>query len=653
VGPDWTDGLSLPLASKLRFFHAPGLPFGLLGVVGLSMPVLAHAFSGEPANLQRQHEDGPDLRQVVRQLGDLDDEKAGKARATLRARGPAVIPVVFDECHRSVERAARGVPGDESAEIRVSDDEVALQGAMARVLQDVGRDAVPQLRALVRAGDSCRHVALWALEGMDEAARAATPEALASLTDPDPVVRRAAVELVAHWCPEMDDRTFTRLLRDQDVLVRNQAVSAAVQCGVRGPAVGPLVEILLDGTEHVWTRQEAARALGLVAGKREDARRALEEASHDDNIYVRYAAERELSEGGGERETCAQLARTLASNADERSRAAAARALGALRGVPECAVEALLRALREDEGFYIPDEALKALGELGPLAVSAVDDLILLERPEDAPVDPDRVRDTLVKIGPGGIPRLVYHLRMNGPSADEDTIGTWGLASAVLRELGKAPVPELAEALWDPTRRNPALITLRALGPAAEQAIPDLVKLYRQDPTTRWGVLQALYAMGGKACPARDLIEEVQRAPDTREADRRDAERALTALASCPVAGEAADQSLLEHLVDMWSIPSQQELARGPLRSVLPVRIFRFELDVTADGVRELFLGSTWGGSRQGVPWVVYSAESDGRYRPLGVATFGFDTFLYKPENSTLFALRSPGQGQRWPQSAC
>jgi hypothetical protein len=109
---------------------------------------------------------------------------------------------------------------------------------------------------------------------------------------------------------------------------------------------------------------------------------------------------------------------------------------------------------------------------------------------------------------------------------------------------------------------------------------------------------------------------------------------------------EAADQSLLEHLVDMWSIPSQQELAQNPLRSVLPVRIFRFELDVTADGIPELFLGSTWGGSRQGVPWVVYRVESDGRYRPLGTATFGFDTFLYKPEDSTLFALRSPGQGQ-------
>jgi HEAT repeat protein len=233
-------------------------------------------------------------------------------------------------------------------------------------------------------------------------------------------------------------------------------------------------------------------------------------------------------------ETCARLADMLASDADESARGAAAQALGELRGDPKCAVEALVRVVREDPGTYVPDEALKALGELGPLAVSAVDDLVPLERPEDAPVDPFRVRDTLIKIGPGGIPRLVYHLRMNGPSADEDTIRTWGLASAILREFGEAGVPELAEALWDPTRRNPALITLRALGPAAEQAIPDLVKLYRQDPTTRWGVLQALYAMGGKACPARDLIEEVQQAPDTREADRRDAERALTALASCP-----------------------------------------------------------------------------------------------------------------------
>jgi HEAT repeat protein len=43
------------------------------------------------------------------------------------------------------------------------------------------------------------------------------------------------------------------------------------------------------------TRQEAARALGLVAAEREGARHALEDASHDKNLYVRSAAEKALS----------------------------------------------------------------------------------------------------------------------------------------------------------------------------------------------------------------------------------------------------------------------------------------------------------------------------------------------------------------------
>ena len=110
--------------------------------------------------------------------------------------------------------------------------------------------------------------------------------------------------------------------------------------------------------------------------------------------------------------------------------------------------------------------------------------------------------------------------------------------------------------------------------------------------------------------------------------------------------GAAADEPLLDHLVAVWSIPSEADFSKNPLSSEAPVEVLRFELDVTHDGVPELFLGTTWATGRQGVAWLVHSRQSDGRFRPLGVATFGYEKFLYKPEDSMIFALRSPGGGQ-------
>jgi hypothetical protein len=75
-----------------------------------------------------------------------------------------------------------------------------------------------------------------------------------------------------------------------------------------------------------------------------------------------------------------------------------------------------------------------------------------------------------------------------------------------------------------------------------------------------------------------------------------------------------------------------------------PIEVFRMELDVTGDGKTELFLGTTWGASRRGVPWVVYTIEA-GRYRPLGSIEFSYESFYYPASGSTLFGPRGGGPG--------
>jgi hypothetical protein len=71
----------------------------------------------------------------------------------------------------------------------------------------------------------------------------------------------------------------------------------------------------------------------------------------------------------------------------------------------------------------------------------------------------------------------------------------------------------------------------------------------------------------------------------------------------------------------------------------MPIKVFRMELDVTGDGKPELFLGTTLGIGRTGMPWAVYSPRADGRYRPLGVIYFHYTDFYYSSNSSFLCSL--------------
>jgi hypothetical protein len=122
---------------------------------------------------------------------------------------------------------------------------------------------------------------------------------------------------------------------------------------------------------------------------------------------------------------------------------------------------------------------------------------------------------------------------------------------------------------------------------------------------------------------------------------------ALSVLAlgiAAPDAGSGA--TILEHLEALWSIPGARELAdRGLDTSAYPIQVLLMQLDVTKDGVPELFVGQTWTTSRRGVPWLVYTRQADGRYRPLGLLEFGPGVFLYLPSESLIFTIGSAGGG--------
>jgi len=238
---------------------------------------------------------------------------------------------------------------------------------------------------------------------------------------------------------------------------------------------------------------------------------------------------------------CARLAKQLKSDPDEKQRAAAATALGGLHDDSECAVKALFGAVRDDDTYYVPYAALHALGALGPIAVSAVDDLMQVDRGAKPPLNPDLLRETLIKIGPSAIPRLIFHLRMSPPVANdpdqftyEDKIGTCGLASSALKGIGKDVVPALISALSDPERSWGAALTLASMGPAAADAAPALMALYERQPSARVSILSALYGMGGTACAARDFLKKLLLSPEVQGFERQQVEGALANLRDCP-----------------------------------------------------------------------------------------------------------------------
>jgi HEAT repeat protein len=182
----------------------------------------------------------------------------------------------------------------------------------------------------------------------------------------------------------------------------------------------------------------------------------------------------------------------------------AARALGNIGRQPERVVPELDRLLKDDSpvvrthaayaaGRYGPDaapavpalaEALgdpevevriaaaRALGEIGPAAQAAVSALIRALDDASGAVTLDAA-DALVRIGAPAVPALVQSL--NQPPLA-------GLVANTLGQIGpaaEAAVPALIRLIdsADDQSRREAILALAAIGPAAREAAPRLVKL--------------------------------------------------------------------------------------------------------------------------------------------------------------------------------
>jgi HEAT repeat protein len=108
---------------------------------------------------------------------------------------------------------------------------------------------------------------------------------------------------------------------------------------------------------------------------------------------------------------------------------------------------------------------------------------------------------------------------------DHISLRTWAISNGLGR-IGAAGVPALRELLSDPTVRTVTVIAIGEMGPAAEAAVPDLIKILDDNrPLTRMMACESLAKIGPAARGAIPAL--TKKLQDEHGGVRRDARDAL------------------------------------------------------------------------------------------------------------------------------
>ena len=423
-------------------------------------------------------------------------------------------------------------------------DKVAIAAILA--LGMIGPEATAAVPELVRAlrddDPRVRWFAAGALASIGPGAKASVPaliEALRSkdvatggevtfwngaMSREDGPIRLAAAVALGRIGPESRAAVpdLVRALRDPDARVRSETAQAL---GAIGPAAGAAVAELVrmmsrDADDEV--ADLAAEALGRIGAA---AVPAVSEILRGRDPDARIRAVKALGAAGPKAAAAtADLLRALGDR-DEELRTAAAAALGRIGHGPEAkaAIPALIAALK-DPDWKVRQHAAVALGQIGPMTDRVIAALIVgLKDPEEAVAL--RASDALTLIGTSALPPVLALLRDEDRAVRQSAIGTlvdFGRAAhtpgdeteAHARERAAAARAALRSALGDRDERVRfgASEALRRLG---KEAVPDLIAALG-DPSaaTRLGAAQTLGAIGGEARAALDALRRRRDDPD-------------------------------------------------------------------------------------------------------------------------------------------
>ncbi len=292
--------------------------------------------------------------------------------------------------------------------------------------------------------------------------------------------------------PETTVPQRVRQLEAEPVAVRWYAAYALGRMGPEaGDAVGPLIAVLEQHSQHEHVRGTAAWALGRIGVGSEPVVRVLTETLPSNHISVRRNSSNALGMLGQAAKPAVPGLVTMLADPDVTARVNAAVALWKIQRHPQ-AVPTLIAVARtaEETGPY---QATVALGELGSAEPVVIGALIGSLGHRDADVRRAAVR-SLGHIGPPAIAPLKQVL------AEGDTLTQLNAVEALGR-IGAEAVSALIEAMANQRAdvRRHAARALGRLGPAAKTADAALLKAVNDvDPLVRQSAARALKRVRGE-----------------------------------------------------------------------------------------------------------------------------------------------------------
>ncbi len=448
----------------------------------------------------------------------------------------------------------------------LADKETAVSQAAANSLPKFGKAAVPALvKALKKDGPSKKYAA-QSLGKIGAEAKEAIPDLKEMLFKSDPDISRIAANTLAKIGRDSIPVLMTAAKSDNQTM-RSQAVLALQQIGV--PAVPHIVD-LLDKKYAVDVRRQAAQLLGgmqvndkmVVLGLayalkdkdnqvRQRALNSIQRLGRGAKMAGPYVAELLVDIDPNIRRTAFYTLRGLGSDPrpglkkalahkDAKIRINTASLMVSLNMETDLAIPVLVKGLKHDDlglrmqaastlarrGKRSDDvlpvliaglkhkkqsvrlQAVQAIGLFGPKAEAATQDLIDITDDGDFQIRLQALR-TLQKIQ--GNPKLVLPavIRLMG---DKNQIIRQE-ASAVFLRTGEDGIPQLVQlfkANKSPEIRMAAVQTLAQFGPAAKEAIPELISaLEDSNPVIRWTSARALGNIGPEAKKALPALEKL------------------------------------------------------------------------------------------------------------------------------------------------
>ncbi len=425
---------------------------------------------------------------------------------------------------------------------QLSASDPAQRRRAARELGQLGPEAATAIPNLLRAlGDQDRMVRLHAADAVgkigersDEVVKAL----MQTVGDPDPQIRLVAVESIRELVPNPAELVplAAELLEQEDQMLASRAVETII---MRGEEAVPFLTEALKNDQAAYWACLAIEELGETASATAPQLQSLLSTTDDPSLKIQ--AILALASIGSEGQIAkAEILEALRSDADDSIKAAAVFAAGML-GMSEA--QERLEAEQQSENELVAMLSTWALAKLEPAdrarMEAAVKELVGGLRSEYATIRLAAVKgiDSLPLPADLAVSKLAESLD------EEDPVVAFNVVDALAR-LGEPAAATAGEALAAPERRELAVQVLQRLGPAATEAVPQIVDaLQEASGAFRENLQVALRRIGPDAAPA---IDELIRSLEDPDQEVRTS--ALLALGSIGPSAAAAKGKLLESL---------------------------------------------------------------------------------------------------------